>query len=134
MLMFKDISLRVDRTKPNPVTQTYTSSMKAYHKPPKTGSHLNAYKEVSRRELRKAIERQCGSATFRETELLVLCDSLDAGHRGRISLSDIKDSLRGTSSSKGGRHPIGGVGHGAATREWVRNKFGRCGLKGCQAL
>lgn len=48
--------------------------------------------EISRRELRKALERQ-GITTLREEEVLVLCDSLDPERRGRVHLSDVRDSL-----------------------------------------
>lgn len=53
--------------------------------------------EISRRELRRALERQGVASTLREEEILVLCDSLDPGRRGRVRLVDVQDSLlRGT--------------------------------------
>lgn len=53
--------------------------------------------EVSRRELRKALERQGVASSLREEEILVLCDSLDPDRRGRVRLTDVRDSLlRGT--------------------------------------
>ena len=58
-------------------------------------SHL-VLQEISRRELRKALERQ-GVTSLMEEEVLVLCDSLDPERRGRVRLSDVRDSLyRGT--------------------------------------
>lgn len=48
--------------------------------------------EISRRELRKALERQ-GVTSLTEAEVLVLCDSLDPERRGRVRLSDVRDSL-----------------------------------------
>lgn len=48
--------------------------------------------EISRRELRKALERQ-GVTSLMEEEVLVLCDSLDPERRGRVRLSDVRDSL-----------------------------------------
>lgn len=49
--------------------------------------------EISRRELRKALERNGGVTTLREEEILVLCDSLDPKRRGTVHLSDVRDSL-----------------------------------------
>lgn len=51
-----------------------------------------ASQEISRRELRKALERQ-GVTMLREEEVLVLCDSLDPERRGRVHLSDVRESL-----------------------------------------
>lgn len=48
--------------------------------------------EISRRELRKALERQ-GVTSLMEEEVLVLCDSLDPERGGRVRLSDVQDSL-----------------------------------------
>lgn len=48
--------------------------------------------EISRRELRKALERQ-GVTSLMEEEVLVLCDSLDPERRGRVRISDVRDSL-----------------------------------------
>lgn len=56
-----------------------------------------ALQEISRQELRKALERQ-GITMLREEEVLVLCDSLDPERRGRVHVSDVRASLtRGVS-------------------------------------
>ena len=55
--------------------------------------------DISRRELRKALERH-GVPARSERELLVLCDSVDPDRIGRVHLSDIRDKLeRGVSAT-----------------------------------
>lgn len=56
--------------------------------------------EISRRDLRKAIERRCCSA-IGESELLVLCDSLDPDRRGRVRLSEVEALLRRNGRDRG---------------------------------
>eukprot|EP00752_Nemacystus_decipiens_P007715 g6898.t1 len=56
------------------------------------GRVVDGRKEISRRELRKALERQ-GVTSLMEEEVLLLCDSLDPARRGRVRLSDVRDSL-----------------------------------------
>lgn len=59
--------------------------------------------EISRRELRKALERQGVVASLREEEILLLCDSLDPDRRGRVRLTDVRDSLFGRGTGAVGR-------------------------------
>lgn len=56
------------------------------------GQSFDPRQEISRRDLRKALERQ-GVSTLREAEVLVLCDSIDPERRGRMRLSDVRRSL-----------------------------------------
>lgn len=48
--------------------------------------------EISRRELRKGLERH-GVSNLAEEEVLVLCDSIDPDRRGRVRISDVRDAL-----------------------------------------
>lgn len=93
--------------------------------------------EISRRELRKALERQ-GVTSLMEEEFLVLCDSLDLERRGRVRLADVRDSLdRGMvvagRSSEGEVCTAGGVAaemFPARRRNSQESKCPMCGGRG----
>lgn len=52
--------------------------------------------------MRRSLELQGGASKLREEEILVLCDSLDLDRRGRVHLSDVRDSLtRGAAAARG---------------------------------